>query len=405
MNAYKAGLGLLILIGVLAGTQTGSSSPPCWSKSPNRPGTCFTTTTTTSTLVVTGVTIDASQFPVLRAVTSPAGSVATTFQWQQGDSFGATFNDITGATFSTYTVAAGDTGHSYRVTADGVTSTPYGVTVSAGRLFTGDFNQYSVGLMRNQSIAPWSYISDPDPASANPPQIVVDPLGSGEKVLAVTVDPTDTIDTVAGAASRSDIVGPHSFNTNGLEIWWMFEMMFPSQVYAGVPKFIPTNGDWNWNMQWHAETVGGVGEQPFAMGMATGSTALPPVSCGGNEASNVNPQLYYKLNGGDITNGTKLPTTRVCTLKVITYDHWYTILAHRIWSTLSNGIQETWIDGTLVNSTQRATLFRDASTGAVDNPFFELGNYRWGGQVGGVNWSSTIYYKKFRIGTTLASVQ
>jgi hypothetical protein len=265
-------------------------------------------------------------------------------------------------------------------------------------LFGGDFNQYQLGRFSTQSISPWSYISDPDPTSPNPPTIINDPYGSGEKAIAVTVDPTDTVDTVAGAASRSDIVGPHAFASQGLEIWWMFEIAFPSVSVNGA-AYVPTNGDWNWNMQWHAESVGGVGSQPFAMGVSTGQN-LPLTNCNGNEGSSINPQLFYYFGGGDIVNGVKPAATRVCTLGVIQYDHWYMIVGHRKWATDSSGLQETWIDGNLVNSTQRATLFRDAATGSVDNPFFELGNYRWGGQSGGVNWSSTIMYKKFRIGTT-----
>jgi hypothetical protein len=37
-------------------------------------------------------------------------------------------------------------------------------------------------------------------------------------------------------------------------------------------------------------------------------------------------------------------------------------------------------------------------------PYLELGNYRWMGQTGGVSFSSTILYKKARIGTTKVSV-
>jgi hypothetical protein len=114
--------------------------------------------------------------------------------------------------------------------------------------------------------------------------------------------------------------------------------------------------------------------------------------------------LFYSRDAGTIVNGVKPAATRACSLKVITYDHWSRILTHVKWATDSTGILETWIDGALARSIAGPTLFKDGSTSAVDNPYFLLGNYRWMGQTGGVNFSSTILYKKARIGTTQASV-
>jgi hypothetical protein len=188
----------------------------------------------------------------------------------------------------------------------------------------------------------------------------------------------------------------------GLDEWWYVEMAFPSNAVNGA-AYVPVNGNWNWNIQWHANSVGKSGSQPFAMGMATGKS-LPLTGCGGSTASNINPQLFYYEDGGTIVNGVKPATTTVCTLKVITYNHWYRVLTHVKWATDSSGITETWIDGALVRSITGPTLFRDGSTGAIDTPYFLLGNYRWMGQTGGVNYSSTILYKKARIGTSQSSV-
>jgi hypothetical protein len=271
-------------------------------------------------------------------------------------------------------------------------------------LFKGDFSNWPLGNVHNlSSIAPWSLLSDPAPSSPHPPAIVVDPYGSGEHVFAATVDPQDN-PGYPYPATRVDMVGPvdSKLARPGLDEWWYVEMAFPSKAVNGA-AYVATNGNWNWNIQWHATAVGKEGIQPFAMGISTGQSR-PLRNCGGNTSSNINRQLFYYQAGGAIVNGVKPAPARVCTRKLITYDRWYRVLTHVQWATDATGITQTWINGRLVRSIRGPTLFTDRSTGAIDTPDFVLGNYRWMGQTGGVNFSSTILYKKARIGTTKSSV-
>jgi hypothetical protein len=271
-------------------------------------------------------------------------------------------------------------------------------------LFKGEFSKWPLGNVHDlSSIAPWSWISDPAPSSPHPPSIVVDPYGSGEHVFAATVDPQDDPGD-SSQATRVDMVGPVDVKLArpGLDVWWYVEMAFPSMDVNGA-AYKPTNGSWNWNIQWHANAVGKSGSQPFGMGISTGQRR-PLKNCGGNTSSNINPQLSYHQNGGTIVNGVKPRPTTVCTRKVITYDRWYRILTRVHWATDATGMTKTWINGRLVRTINGPTLFKDRSTEAIDTPYFLLGNYRWMGQTGGVDFSSTILYKKARIGTTKGSV-
>jgi hypothetical protein len=334
--------------------------------------------------------------PVVKSPTSPPPPSTTTSS--------TSTTTTTTTTPATSTTSTSTSTRSTTTTTTPTTTTAPTTTTSTGTLlFKGDFSNWPLGNVNNlSSIAPWSWISDPAPSSPHPPSIVVDPYGSGEHVFAATVDPQD--DPGYSGSTRVDMVGPvsSSLARPGLDEWWYVEMAFPSTPVNGA-NYRPTNGDWNWNIQWHANSVGKSGSQPFAMGVSTGQST-PLANCNGNQSSNINPQLFYYQDGGTIVNGVKPAATRVCTLKVNTYDHWYKILTHVKWATDSTGITETWIDGALVRRILGPTLFTDGSTGAVDTPNFLLGNYRWMGQTGGVNFSSTILYKKARIGTTQASV-
>jgi hypothetical protein len=188
----------------------------------------------------------------------------------------------------------------------------------------------------------------------------------------------------------------------GLETWSFIEIAFPSSPANGA-AYTPTNGQFNWNIQWHASAVGKQGVQPWALSVSTGQTSLS--NCNGSISSNISPHLFYWTNGGTIVNGVKPAYVIWCSAELLRYNHWYRILTHTRWATDSTGLTETWIDGVLAKSTVGPTLFKDGTTGAIDVPYLELGNYRWMGQTGGVNFSSTILYKKARIGTTLSSVQ
>jgi hypothetical protein len=351
------------------GSAVSTSNPTLVVKSPTSPPPP-TTTTSTSTTTTTPVTTTITTTPATSTTSTSTSTTTTT----------------TPATSTTTT-----------------TTTPTTTTSSGTLLFKGDFSNWPLGNVHNlSSIAPWNWISDPAPSSPHPPSIVVDPYGSGEHVFAATVDPQDN--PGYGSSTRVDMVGPvdSKLARHGLDEWWYVDMAFPSKAVNGA-AYVPTNGDWNWNIQWHASNVGGTGSQPFSMGISTGQNT-PLTNCNGNESSNINPQLFYSRDSGTIVNGVKPAATRVCTLKVITYDHWYKILTHVKWATDSTGIMETWVDGALVRSITGPTLFKDGSTGAVDTPYLLLGNYRWMGQTGGVNFSSTILYKKARIGTTQLSV-
>jgi Polysaccharide lyase len=270
-------------------------------------------------------------------------------------------------------------------------------------LFKGDFSNWPLGNVPDlSSIAPWSWISDPAPTSPNPPAIIVDPLGSGEHVFAATVDPQD-VPSSPSNSSRVDMVGPADARLArpGLKTWSLIEIAFPSSPANGA-AYIPTNGQFNWSIQWHANAVGKQGVQPWGMSVSTGQHSLS--NCHGNTSSNINPHLFYWADGGTIVNGVKPPYVIWCSRKRLKYNHWYKILTYTKWATNSTGRTKTWIDGALAQSISRPTLFKDGSTGAIDVPYLELGNYRWMGQTGGVTFSSTILYKKARVGTTKASV-
>jgi hypothetical protein len=343
-----------------------------------------------------GLTVSTSNpTVVVQSPTSPPPPTTTT---------STSTTTTTPATTTTTTTTSSSSTTTATTTTPTTTTTTTTTTTSTGTLlFKGDFSNWSLGNVHNlSSIAPWSWISDPAPSSPHPPSIVVDPYGSGEHVFAATVDPQD--DPGYSGSTRVDMVGPtdSKLARPGLDEWWYVEMAFPSKAVNGA-AYVPTNGDWNWNIQWHASAVGKSGTQPFAMGVSTGQST-PLVNCNGREDSNINPQLFYYQDGGTIVGGVKPAPNRVCTLKVITYDHWYKVLTHVKWATDSTGIAETWVDGALVRSITGPTLFKDGSTGAVDTPYLLLGNYRWMGQAGGVNFSSTILYKKARIGTTGSSV-
>src|SRR5207248_10641686 len=89
-----------------------------------------------------------------------------------------------------------------------------------------------------------------------------DPYGSGKHVFAATVDPQDD-PGYSSPATRVDMVGPvdSKLARPGLDEWWYVEMAFPSKPVNGA-AYVPTNGNWNWNIQWHAHAVGKSGAQP-----------------------------------------------------------------------------------------------------------------------------------------------
>lgn len=338
----------------------------------------------------------------------------STYQWRRCDSSGASCVDIGGATSSTYVPVLADVGSTIRVVKtvgiDSATSPPTDVIQPAGSpplgtmLFRGDFNQFSAGT--TSGVTPtWDHYSDPNPGSAHPPTIISDPTGTyGGTIMAMTVDPTDGYVTGSGTqSSRVDIYqnARTAYAREGLEVWWLYQLFFPSQgggKTGGKPYYRPVNGDWNWLCQWHhASSIVGSTNVEFSLGMTTDSTTSSAnprfkVNCRGGLNTAITVKTWDQKSAGTVIGGSNR----------LIYDHWYTVLGHTLW-TKGAGYQRLWIDGTACYDFAMPTLLHTASQDDVPN--FECSNYRWMGQSGGVNWSSSYFIRKARVGTTQAIVE
>jgi hypothetical protein len=251
------------------------------------------------------------------------------------------------------------------------------------------------------SLSTWK-ISDPDPLSAHPVGTYSTSVG---QVADLTVDPTDIDGSNSSPSSRVDLWMYDSccasYLGNGSEIWGHVRVLFPSAALSSTP-FRPTNGAWNWTHQLHyGSAVGASGSYAeHGWNVVTGSTLT---DTGGCTCSNQNPHLVLSINGGDLNAGTQQRHVFAYP-HLLQWDHWYDLLYHeKLSPNASIGFVEAWVDGNvLVPYTHMPTLYSRGST--TDTMYPELSNYRWMGQSGGVNWSSSIFYDSIAIGPSRASV-
>jgi hypothetical protein len=188
---------------------------------------------------------------------------------------------------------------------------------------------------------------------------------------------------------------------DGAEIWGHVRMLFPSTALSSTP-YKPTNGAWNWTHQLHyGSLLGGSGlDVEHSWNVVTGNTIT---DVEGSTSSNQNPHLVLTINGGDVGAG-KQQRHDFGYPHLLEWDHWYDLLYHeKLSPNGSIGFVEAWVDGNvLVPFTYMPTLYSEGST--TDVMFPELSNYRWMGQSGGVDWSSSIWYDGIAIGPSRASV-
>jgi hypothetical protein len=389
----------LVVVGFIAGA--GGASPPCHSNSPNRPPSCFTSTTT-STTVVTAVSIDASAFPLLRAVTTPV--MATTFQWKQGSPSGTNFADIAGATSATYTVPAGSTA-SYEVVADGVTSAPWGVTGGqpSGYYWLGDFRadaqNYSAFDTHDANLA--NTINDPTLGTSAGSVIVAKqaPIYTASayssRQLAADAFPSSS---TSGAASVLWQPGSYSnaWEQQGAHTWFRMIFLLPDGTDPNYPgKFLPRAGDglsgtWHTLMEWHIDNSGLNAHGGFTAPSSTmievgyntstfGGPCLLLRSVGGVYNSNV---LHYIIetnqtqhNVNDLVTGTTTPRW-AGTPQLLQYNHWYDVLVYQEFDASPTiGYLEWWVDGNLRYADHLPTLV-GAKDGWQGGVAFEGGLYR-----------------------------
>jgi hypothetical protein len=385
--------------------QTAAVAPATTPLPPSQPPTTTSVAPAESSLpVVTGTAQQNQNLTTSTGSWSGTTPMTYSYQWQRCDSGGGSCAPISGATGPSYGLGSADVGSTIRasVTATNsggsatassaatgvVTSSPPASTMPSEILFDGSFSRCPVEVLTTSNCAPWDFIDDPDRSSPNPPQIVNDPLGSGQHVLDLTADLSDTSSTCCGSVQRVDLAkNPISSTAHeGLEIWKVEEFDFPKNATGGLPPYQPTCGEWNEIDQWHTATLPVVGYQEFELTLQTDS------SC-------ANPHFLGIVEGGDLAHGTPGYTTWKSSMNV-QYDHWYKLVQHIIWSCdPTKGLNETWIDGVKLASVQRATLYCNSSTGVTDTPTAHLSNYHRQ-----ASFANTILFRDYKIGTTSASI-
>jgi hypothetical protein len=279
-------------------------------------------------------------------------------------------------------------------TSSTTTATTTTTTTTTPHLFDG----FSAGLTQWQ-------INDPDPSSPHPPRTRATTVAADGYVLDLTVDPTDGYKPGSNDSSRVDVWMYSSCCTSwlgdGAEIWGHVRLLFPSSALSSTP-YKPTNGAWNWTHQLHyGSLLGGSGlDVEHSWNVVTGNTIT---DVEGSTSSNQNPHLVLTINGGDVGAG-KQQRHDFGYPHLLEWDHWYDLLYHeKLSPNGSIGFVEAWVDGNvLVPFTYMPTLYSEGST--TDVMFPELSNYRWMGQSGGVDWSSSIWYDGIAIGPSRASV-
>lgn len=172
----------------------------------------------------------------------------------------------------------------------------------------------------------------------------------------------------------------------GQDTWYHVRIRFPSGAFE------PTTGQWNWFVEWHDDPItapGGGGPYSIAMGVYTD---YPVVSGGVGQ----NPHLVLRLAGGQ----SAAPTYESVELPaLVSYDHWYDISFHFVWSTNpAVGLAEWYVDGTQVLSEHFPTLYTrpDGSQGYNE---FGVYNYHLAFPL-----DSTVDFDHIAIGPTRASV-
>jgi hypothetical protein len=359
------------------------------------------------------------------------------FQWVRCDGIGASCDQIVSATAQEYMLTAADVGSSLRVVVTATnkngssvaTSDPTPVippalstmgftttsttTISTTTSTTSTTSSATTTTTTTTSaeqpylsdsfsggLTSWK-VNDPDPSSPHPPRTRATSVGADGYVADLTVDPSD----VYGSSTRVDLWMFDSCCTSwlgdGAEIWGHVRVLFPSSALSSTP-YKPTNGAWNWTHQLHYGSLLGISgaEVEHGWNVVTGSTLT---STGGSTSSDQNPHLVLTINGGDIAAG-KQQRHDFAYPHLLQWDHWYDLLYHeKLSPNGTTGFVEAWVDGdVLVPLTHMPTLYAEGST--TDLLFPELSNYRWMGQAGGVNWSSSIWYDSIAIGPTRSSV-
>jgi chitodextrinase len=333
------------------------------------------------------------------------------YQWRRCDSGGSNCGDISGASGSSYTLGSADVGETLRVkvtaaNAGGSTATSSSQTavVAAPATAPPTGADFFADPNLTGSLLPWDRF-DPGNASstngilvanqpngATSPGIVAvtnDPLGQQGKVYQETVTPTAQASVASGSDSTYLWNGTRSyFGNNGQSNWIHFRMMLPT-------GYQPTVGEWNFFNEYHNDTnylkfynAGQISWEYPELGLLVT-----------NYSGDV-PHLLYRVRGGQDCNSCNMSVgTDVRDASPLLLNHWYDVVLHVVWSPDPTvGQFEWWLDGRLVGSIHRGTLWQRPD-GTYDHANFEFNNYRQHS-----SWNATVYYGKVSIGSTEASV-
>lgn len=311
------------------------------------------------------------------AVTVSAGPAVST---------GAFGTVISGATVSTYVVAAADVGKTLRCLTTAVNATGSSTPVQSEETavataatppdppqqahFVEDFEG-------TQPFSRWFYEPAYNPAyHKTVAGVSGNAIGLRTNEGSPGPNPTSNGSVIYLAANVYPLAGWEDAlggRTSTHDTWYRVRVKFPT-------GFVPGSG-YQWTVEWHVDS------ETSLTGNHAYSSALGVTSSG---------QMYLRPGGGQQSS----PTYRSHLVGAIVLNHWYDLVFHWRWHPSSSvGFYAMWKDGVVaVPQTSFATLYTNVS-GNIGYNNFDLQNYH---SISGAD--SEIHYDSVRIGRSAASV-
>jgi Polysaccharide lyase len=213
-------------------------------------------------------------------------------------------------------------------------------------------------------------VSEPNPLnSCFSQQSEATPAGS--KVVSFKLDPVCSAETgwgwktaLNGYRVTDGNVEPNSHAANGNTVWYRVMIRFPAGRYFAGP------GNDISHLAWHSNSSGG---------MPTGSWNTFMGVRGDSGGSN--PRLVLVRRAGQMSCSSPY-TPAVNTYQDVfapgslQYGHWYNIVFMIRWAPDNTGQIDWYVDGALKYSNHATPTLLKACSGYVDQPDFDLQNYR-----------------------------